>query len=415
MKEKDWIKLDNAATIYPATITRKYASMFRLTITLKENVDKKTLEEALKNIMKRFPTFNYSLKQGFFWCYLERIKKTPRIDNDSNNPMVRKNFDKNYLFRVRLHKNRIAIEYFHALTDGTGAITFLLTLTSEYLRLKYNIKPTYNNLILDPNSEPSIEETEDSFLKYAKKKGNLTREHKAYHIKGTKEKDNIINIITGIINIKELKTLTKKYNTTITIFLVSLLIYLIQDFENTDNKEIKISIPINLRNTFKTKTLRNFSSYINVGIKKDKLYSLEEIIKIIKTQVKDMTTESKLSAWITANVNLMKNGFIRRIPMFIKKHIMSFIEYKMGDGYITTVLSNLGLIILPKEIEEYVTDMNFILGNSRNKSGCITMIGYKDNLYITFSRNIEESELERKFFTYLSNNGIKIKIESNGE
>lgn len=38
MKEKtpNWLKLDNAATIYPSTLSRKYAAMFRVSMTLKE-------------------------------------------------------------------------------------------------------------------------------------------------------------------------------------------------------------------------------------------------------------------------------------------------------------------------------------------------------------------------------------------
>ena len=109
----------------------------------------------------------------------------------------------------------------------------------------------------------------------------------------------------------------------------------------------------------------------------------------------------------------MKNFFIRRIPMFIKKHIMSFIESVMGDGYITTTLSNLGNIELPNNMKKYVTDLNFILGKSRGKTHAITMIGYNNKLYITFSRNIKESEFERLFFTFLSKEGIDITIESN--
>ena len=57
--------------------------------------------------------------------------------------------------------------------------------------------------------------------------------------------------------------------------------------------------------------------------------------------------------------------------------------------------------------------MSFILGNSKNKSGSIAAIGYKDNLYISFSRKIKESEFERLFFTNLSKMGLNIDIESN--
>ena len=52
------------------------------------------------------------------------------------------------MFRIRYYDKRIAIEYFHALTDGYGGMTFLLTLTAEYLRLKKGLKIEYNNLII---------------------------------------------------------------------------------------------------------------------------------------------------------------------------------------------------------------------------------------------------------------------------
>ena len=409
---KDWIKLDNAATIYPAIVDRKYATLFRLTITLTENIDKKILQESLNNVLKRFPTFLYTLRQGFFWCYLEKIKHEAKIEEDSQNPMIRHDFDKDYLFRIRVYKNRIAIEYFHALTDGTGGITFLLTLTQEYLHKKYNIKKKYTNLILNINDEPSEDECNDAFLKYANTSGSLEHEKKAWHLKGTTINPKYINIVTGIMNIDEVKTIAKKYNATITEFIASVMLLNLQKLAKNTKNEIKVSIPINLRNIYETKTLRNFSSYINVGIK-NKNYRLEEIVKKVKKQIKELTEEKRINAKISGNVKLMENFFIRRIPMFIKKHVMSLVEARMGDGYITTNLSNLGLIDIPNNMKEYITDMNFILGKSRGKSTSTGMIGYDNKLYISFSRTIKESEYERLFFTTLSSMGIDILIESN--
>ena len=419
INEITWLKLDNAATIYPSTISRKYITMFRLTITLIDNIDNKVLYTAINNTLKRFPTFSFTLKQGFFWCYFDKIKEKPIISEDTKNPMVRIDFDKNnkYLFRVRTFKNRIALEVFHALTDGTGALKFLLTLTQEYLRLKYKIKPEYTEYVLNPNEEAKPYEIADAFLKVTSTKGNLVHEKSAFHQKGTLLKSDMISIITGIINTNELKKITKKYNTSITEFLTSLLIYSYQELKKEKNiinkKEIKVSIPINLRNMYDVKTLRNFSSYINVGIKPDHDYSLEQIIKEVKSQIKEMNTYEFLNAKISGNVKLMKNYFIRRIPMFIKKHIMSLIESKMGDGYITTSLSNLGNVDLPNNMKKYVTDMNFILGKSRGKSASVSCIGYNNKVYITFSSIIKETDAERIFFTELSKMGLDVYIESN--
>ena len=409
---RDWIKLDNAALIYPAILNRKLAAMFRLTVTLTENIDKVVLQEALKNVMNRFPTFNYTLKQGFFWCYFNKMNRLPKIDDDAQNPMVRSDFDKNFMFRIRVFRNRLAIEYFHALTDGTGGLTFILSLTAEYLRIKYKARITYSPLILNPKDKPTEDEMSDSFLKFARGQGTLDHEKKAYHVKGKKEKLNILNIITGKMSVIELKKLAKKYNATITEFVAAMLLYSIKQMTNT-RKPIKVSIPINLRNIYETSTLRNFSSYINVGINGKEDYTLPEIIKCIKTQLHTMSEEAKINAKVSTNVNLMKNQIIRRLPMFIKKPIMSLIEYKIGDGYITTTLSNLGLVNIPPSMKKYISDMNFILGKSRRKSGSVTMISYGDNAYITFSRKIKESDFERIFFTSLAKMGMDIEIESN--
>ena len=70
--EKNWMKLDNAAIIYPTTLSRNYAVMFRTSVTFTENIDPIVLEQALENVLPRFPSFSYRLSEGLFWFYLKR-------------------------------------------------------------------------------------------------------------------------------------------------------------------------------------------------------------------------------------------------------------------------------------------------------------------------------------------------------
>ena len=422
MKEKtpDWLKLDNAGTIYPSTLSRKYAAMFRVTMSLNDKIDCDILQIALNNVINRFPSFKYKLKQGLFWCYFKRINENPLIEKDYNNPMLRIKFKnhRNYLFRVRYYENRISVEFFHALTDGTGAIKFLSTLVGEYIKLKYKINITYNNYVLNPKDKVTNDEYNDDFKKYARGIGKLLHEKPAYHYKGTLINDDELNVITGIINIDDLKKITKKYNCTITCLIASLHILAIQELYNMDskknNKQIKVSIPVNLRNYYESKTMRNFSSYINVGIDtKYGNYSFEEIIKIVKNNMELNLTEKVLNAKISANVKIARNYFIRLLPMFIKKHIMSFTEKMMGDRYCSNTLSNLGNIILPKEVEKYVLEMGVAIGKSRGKPASSAMLGYNGNLYITITRKIKEAEFERILFTTLVEMGVPVLIESN--
>lgn len=417
-----WIKLDNAATIYPSILTKKYAAMFRISATLYEKVDENILYKALKNVIKRFPTFRYKLKMGLFWHYFKHIDGIPDIQNDVKNPMLRINFkeNNNFMFRVRYFDKRISVEYFHALTDGNGGLTFLLSLVCEYLKLKNDIKVEYNNQILNPNEKAKKEEYNDSFYKYARGIGSLFKEKKAYHYKGTMEEGHLLNIITGIISINEIKKKCTQYNCTITEFIVSLMILSLQEIQEKENikqsnkKPIKISIPVDLRKIYKTNTMRNFSSYVNVFIEtRYGHYSFEEIINQVKNQMNLMITEKNLNAKISGNVNLSKNYFIRLIPMFIKKHIISFIEKLMGDRYCSSTFSNLGLIELPSDMQKNIKELGVIIGRSRGKPGSCSCVGFKSNLYISFSRRIKEAEFERLFFTKLVQMNIGVEIESN--
>lgn len=417
-----WLKLDNAAIIYPSTMTRKHAAMFRVSITLTEKVDKKILSKALKTTLKRIPSFSYRLKHGLFWYYFSYIDDVPSIDDDVGNPLNRFKWEdnKHFMFKVRCHESRISLDIFHALTDGMGAITFLLTLTAQYLKLKYGCNIEYDKFILNPSDIPHKEELEDSFKKYAKSEGSLDNEKSAYHLKGTEEEKHILNIITGSILLKDIKEECKKYDCTITEFLVSIMILSFQEIQEKEKskrkrkKPIKITVPVNLRSIYPSKTLRNFSSYVIVGID-SKLghYTLDEIVVQVKHQMRMLITEKRVNSKLTGNVKSEKNTLLRLIPMFIKKYLLLIAVYYFGDRYNTCNLSNLGAVKLPKEMSKYVNKVGVLIGRSKDISLAGACISYGDYLHITFSRKIKESEFERIFFKNFVEMGIPVNIESN--
>ena len=52
---QDWYRLDNAAKIYPAMVSRRNSCVFRFAINLKEEVDPYVLQRALLDMRNRFP------------------------------------------------------------------------------------------------------------------------------------------------------------------------------------------------------------------------------------------------------------------------------------------------------------------------------------------------------------------------
>ena len=248
--------------------------MFRLSFTFKDEIDKEVLKSALDITVKRFPSIAVRLGKGMFWYYLERLPFAPELSEEKPYPtakMTNKDVQK-CAFRVIAYKNRIAVEFFHALTDGTGGLIFLKSLAAEYAEQKYKIKIPCENGILDRHQDPLKCELEDSFPKYAGDVSASRSEATPFHIKGTKETDGFINLTCFCCDVNEIKTVAKKYGVSITVLMCALMM---RAFENVQSnrvenkkkhKPIKVLVPVNLRNLFKSQTLRNFALYITPEI-----------------------------------------------------------------------------------------------------------------------------------------------------
>lgn len=421
-KEFEWIKLDNAAKIYPAAMSKKWTPMFRLSATLREPVDPPALQAALARTLKRFPTFALRLKNGLFWHYFEWIDGVPEIQEDYANPCVRMDFRENggFLFRVRYFERRIAVEFFHVLTDGSGGLCFLSTLVAEYLSIRFGAAIPRGELVLDCDERPKKEEADDSFMRFARKQTASRFETPTYTIKGTPGEKYYTEYTTGTMSAAAVKAKAKEYGATVTEFLTSVLLLAVCDVQRTDpskrrrNMPVKVSVPVNLRKYYPTHTLRNFSSYVNIGIEpRYGRYTLAETIKLIKGYLAVETNEKLLNAKITANVASEKNHVLRVTPLFMKNLVLRTMFVLTGDRYCTTTLSNLGVVTLPAEMQRYVERLVFMLGAPSENPVNAAAVTCGDELCLSFSRRITEPYIERLFFTSLVRMGIKVKVESN--
>src|SRR5664280_2373989 len=137
VKEIGWLKLDNAAKLFPAIMSGELTSVFRITVFLKKPIKFSAIKEAVEITSRRFPYFSVSLGSGLFWHYLEYNHKLPRIQTEEKFPCTayaarRKNEP---LYRILVKENRISVEFMHILTDGGGALEYLKSLLYSYFRL----------------------------------------------------------------------------------------------------------------------------------------------------------------------------------------------------------------------------------------------------------------------------------------
>ncbi len=105
-KEKEqklyWRRLDNSAKIFPISAGKKYSTVFRLSVVLKENVNPRVLEKALQNALETYQSFKVRMKAGLFWYYLEHNPKDPIIEEEKEYPCqyINPKTNNNYLFKV---------------------------------------------------------------------------------------------------------------------------------------------------------------------------------------------------------------------------------------------------------------------------------------------------------------------------
>lgn len=417
-----WMKLDNAAKIFPAAKRRNWSNVFRLSVTLNAKIDVDILQSALDVTVRRFPSMAVRLRRGMFWYYIEEIGSAPFVRKDGSHPLERMPFDdiRKCAFRVLYYENRIAVEFFHALTDGNGGLIFLKTLTAEYLEQKYNADISNTNGVWDRLEEPDERELEDSFIKNAGEVSLKRQDQKAFRISGIPEKDRYLHVTTGTLSVDDVSRMSKTYGVSITTFLSAVMIASIIEIQNKrcrsrkHMKPVTIQIPVNLRKLFDSKTVRNFVMVANVGVDpKMGEFTFEEIIRTVQYQMGLDITKKNMQAAFTTNVRSEKNICLKLVPLFIKNIVMKAVFNSVGESTACLSLSNLGDVALPAEMEKFVNRFDFVIGAQAAAPYNCGIISYAGKLNISIVRNTVEPELEKHFFTYLRRMGLNVKLESN--
>ncbi|MCF7924667.1 MAG: hypothetical protein K9L64_06175 [Candidatus Izimaplasma sp.] len=422
-KNQDWFKLDNSAKIFPSVSNYKETNTFRVTISLTEKINPENLQKAVDIILERYPMFRVKLKKGLFWNYFDYNSKpfliremTYRICGEMN-PKE----NNGYLFKVIYRNKDVAIEMFHSLADGGGVMMLLKSLVYEYLLLEgKNVKP--DNLVLTKNEKPEYEEYEDANVKYYNKKNRKhVSEERAYRIKGTQIVDNNTGIISGILKTSEILKLSRENNMTITEYLASVLMYIIYKTQlqyresiKSNQKPVKIFIPVNLRKHFPSKTLRNFTNFIKTKMYMNKPdITFEEIKKLVKKQFKQGIQKDELIRKMSENVAFEKNIFLRITPYFLKNFVLKIGYNMLGIKLNTMSLTNIGKFAFPESMKPYIVDLTATINAGRFNTVNCAVVSYEEKFKITFSRSIIETTIEKEFFRFLTSKGLEVEIESN--
>lgn len=113
----------------------------RLTVRLKDEIDEHLLREALEKTRQRYPYFSRKLRAAEdAFCYEPNELPVSLLHTDG--PIRLSSEESNHhVWAVAWFEDRIHLDFFHGITDGTGMYRVLATLLGYYCKARYGTEP----------------------------------------------------------------------------------------------------------------------------------------------------------------------------------------------------------------------------------------------------------------------------------
>ena len=380
-RQRRWSRLDNASKIFLAARSSRDSKVFRLSCELREDVQAELLQQALDETLRDFPLFRSCLRRGIFWYYLEDCADRPLVQEEKDlpcSPLYRP--DKpGLLFRVLYYRRRIHLEVFHSLTDGTGALWFLQALLVRYLVLaKGRALTEEEQQFLNP---PYLEQmNEDGFSRLFSHQSRKQRtkaprkKRSVYRVKGSRTPDKRLNIVEFQLSLKEALARSKALDVTLTIYLTALFVQgVFQRMPECEkDKQLTISVPINLRKRYGSYSARNFFAAVTLQLQPEELESgLTTICRRLSEELQKKSSAEFLDRHLAQLQAYEENPFLRIMPRVLKDPILAFFNHR-GNRDISLSISNLGQIKLPSGLMPELEAASLAVAVQRPQLCCIS-------------------------------------------
>jgi hypothetical protein len=408
-----WYPLDTAAKVYPLSMGLKRMMMFRLSFYLKRPVEPVILQMALNYVMRRFPYFATTIKCGVFWHYIDSAMRRYAVNPESMPPCapMQLNAISSPTFRVVWFGNRVSVEFFHVLTDGTGAVIFMRTLLREYLRLLGNDTPLGEGGFSLSETPNPCEWADDFQIADKHPSPEGFGDKRALQMRGLPTIEQPHRVLHYNLSVEALRCKAKEKGVTITVLLLGCLMLALKEAAEPHGgkRKLQIQLPVNMRKFYPSKTLRNFSMYCSIRLHPVEITGLDAILPKLAQQVCTATRKESLDRTMTLSRKLVRG--LRFIPLIVKRPIAYLIYGHLSDGVFTTTFSNLGAIALPEGMKPFVDKFDFVLGAPIQNRAVCSLCSYEDKAVLTVVKITALPVFENTLYACLCKLGLDPYVE----
>ncbi len=419
-------RLDNSAILTAAIADAEGPFVFRLSCSMYRTIDADALTRSMARLAPRFPYFHVSMGHGVFWQYLNPLRNVPLPEAEGPFPAAPLPYRRGRpLFRVTAYGCRIACEFHHAITDGTGAMAYLRALVCEYLA-QTGVSIDSSDLgrlgIPRAGENPDPEECEDAYGRYfTKSVPPPDSRPQAFLLPGWRRYEGYRETVGSLV-LSETLALARSKGASLTEFVASVYLAALQDcYEGLSpgrkrraRKFLSIQIPINLRKLYPSRTLRNFTLLVAPTIDmRLGHWDFDEIVARVHHELRMGLSTKELARQLRLNVGGERNIFGRSLFLPLKSVALRRINAVMGVSTFSGSVSNLGGISLPTAAADHVEAFGFIPSRSKVACANLGILSWKDSLKLTIGSLAVQRDFERLFFTRLAATGLRVRVECN--
>ena len=432
MTRRNWVRLDNASNIFLAARSETDPKVFRFSIEMDHDVDPHLLQVALDTTYDRYRLYHAVLRRAVFWYYLQDSDLRPTVTADTKHTCA-PIYDADrtgLLFRVVHHQQRIILEVFHALSDGTGALWFLTDLAGEYIRLRYpelrgREDTSTAELTAQPGGVDEIAQARelavDSFAQYFRHKkyaleqpgttqSGLPTPKKAFRVTGTPTPDYRTRAVELTTPAREVLALARAEGISLTMYVTALFFESIRLSTGLGTSQtLAASVPVNLRQFFPSVSPRNFFATVRVehtyGLGADDIGSVG---KNLDSQFRPQATPEALDKKLRRFSRFERSPMLRIVPRPLKDVILRGINWANNRG-LSVAVSNLGRVTLPEPLDSHVGRMAFHVSAVRPQ---VCVISHAGLLTFSFTSPFIETDHVKEFARLLTSQGVDVTVDA---
>ena len=408
MGRDNWYKVDNVAKVFLATAAKRDTRTLRVSATLWEEIDPELLQEAVLSAIQVRPQFQVRMRRGIFWHYMEDtdIQRVVTEEHGRVCPILYAPGRAMLHYRVTYYGNRINLDLFHAISDGTGAIEFLNIIVLDYLKLKYPGRFEETTIHSGASEDDLNQDSYKQFFGSMGLKGSSLK--RAYHPSGLKLPYDQLQFFEVRMPSEEILPKAKELGVSLTSYIgARFMLAIMEDMPPRKRKTpINVSLPVNLRNYYPSQTSRNFFNNVNVTHVFDEDISFEDLAKEFDEKLKYNLTEENIKKQMDNFETMEYVAPVRAVPLFIKQWVVRY-GSKVTDKKVSVVLSNLGVQKPPTEVADMIQSYSAFCSSANLFS---TMYSYKGELSLGITSPYSNTRVIKNLVRSMAEDGVKIRV-----